>query len=105
MRSLVILLLFTLCSFCDSSKEEMVAPQLLIDSAPSVVSYQGSSQTHTRFVIAPMGRSLGYVEPINLNRTFRTSKATIDDAVATNESGSETGYEQLKISPVYVHHN
>ncbi|XP_068139925.1 uncharacterized protein [Drosophila tropicalis] len=101
MRSLAILMLFTLCSFCNSSKEEIVTPQLLIDSAPSVVSYQGSSQTHTRFVIAPMGRSLGYVEPINLNRTFRTSKATIDDA----ENGSETGYEQLKISPVYVHHN
>ncbi|EDV95753.1 uncharacterized protein LOC6557995 [Drosophila grimshawi] len=48
------------------------APLLLIDSAPSVVSYQGSSQTHTRFVIAPMGRALGYVEPTNLNRTFHT---------------------------------
>ncbi|KAH8366160.1 hypothetical protein KR093_009804, partial [Drosophila rubida] len=47
--------------------------KLAIDAAPSVVSYQGSSQTHTRFVIAPMGRALGYVEPTNLNRTFHTT--------------------------------
>eukprot|EP00099_Drosophila_melanogaster_P024199 NP_652415.2 uncharacterized protein Dmel_CG13038 [Drosophila melanogaster] len=75
------------------AKPATEAPRLLIDSAPSVVSYQGSSQAQTRFVIAPMGRSLGYVEPTNLNRTFHTK--------ATQEGGA-TGYEQLNLSPVYV---
>nr|XP_016941906.2 uncharacterized protein LOC108018831 [Drosophila suzukii] len=75
------------------AKPATEAPRLLIDSAPSVVSYQGSSQAQTRFVIAPMGRALGYVAPTNLNRTFHTK--------ATQEDGS-TGYEQLNLSPVYV---
>ncbi|KAH8408559.1 hypothetical protein KR215_007484, partial [Drosophila sulfurigaster] len=62
--------------------------KLAIDAAPSVVSYQGSSQTHTRFVIAPMGRALGYVEPTNLNRTFHTTPTEID--------------QLLQVRPVYV---
>ncbi|ALC43961.1 CG13038 [Drosophila busckii] len=68
---------------------------LLIDAAPSVVAYQGSSQTHTRFVIAPMGRSLGYLQPTNVNQTFHTQK---------NGSYERTGPELLQINPVYVHH-
>lgn len=66
------------------------APQLapIIDTAPSVVSYQGSAQTHTRFVIAPMGRALGYVEPTNLNRTTHTQ--------------SEEDLRDLP-RPIYVH--
>ncbi|XP_020816615.1 uncharacterized protein LOC110190456 [Drosophila serrata] len=91
MRHLIFLTLISLVLVL--AKPATEAPRLLIDSAPSVVSYQGSSQTQTRFVIAPMGRALGYVEPTNLNRTFHTK--------ATQEGGS-TGYELLNLSPVYV---
>ncbi|KAH8416261.1 hypothetical protein KR222_000949, partial [Zaprionus bogoriensis] len=72
------------------AKPTLEPARLLIDSAPSVVSYQGSSQTHTRFVIAPMGRALGYVEPTNLNRTFHT------------QPEDETR-ELLQPRPIYVH--
>ncbi|BFF99720.1 uncharacterized protein DMAD_07550 [Drosophila madeirensis] len=91
-----LLLLFVLSLALSLAKPATEAPRLLIDSAPSVVAYQGSSQTHTRFVIAPMGRALGYVEPTNLNRTFHTKPTT-------REEGS--GYDLLNLSPVYVPHN
>lgn len=71
------------------AKPTLEPAKLLIDTAPSVVSYQGSSQTHTRFVIAPMGRALGYVEPTNLNRTYHTQ--------------SEVDLRDLP-RPIYVHH-
>ncbi|XP_017043022.1 uncharacterized protein LOC108089356 [Drosophila ficusphila] len=90
MRHLMLLVVISVALVL--AKPATEAPRLLIDSAPSVVSYQGSSQAQTRFVIAPMGRALGYVEPTNLNRTFHTK--------ATQEDG--TGYEQLNLSPVYV---
>ncbi|XP_053953239.1 uncharacterized protein LOC128860040 [Anastrepha ludens] len=66
------------------------AAGIIIDAAPSVVSYQGSSQAHAHLVLAPMGRSLGYVEPLNVNRTL-----------ARNERLDER-HEVLDISPVYV---
>ncbi|XP_067612721.1 uncharacterized protein [Eurosta solidaginis] len=68
----------------------IAAVGIIIDSAPSVVSYQGSSKTHAHLVLAPMGRSLGYVEPLDVNRTL-----------ARNERLAER-YEILDISPVYV---
>ncbi|KAH8380440.1 hypothetical protein KR009_010688, partial [Drosophila setifemur] len=86
-------MILAICLALAFGKPATEAPRLLIDSAPSVVAYQGSSQTQTRFVIAPMGRALGYVEPTNLNRTFHTK--------ATQEGGG-TGYELLNLSPVYV---
>ncbi|EDW68565.1 uncharacterized protein [Drosophila virilis] len=85
-----LLLLGLLALVLARPRQEM---QLLIDSAPSVVSYQGSSQTHTRFVIAPMGRALGYVEPTNVNRTFHTHP---------NESNYSAGHELFQPRPVYV---
>lgn len=72
------------------AKPTLEPPKLLIETAPSVVSYQGSSQTHTRFVIAPMGRALGYVEPTNLNRTFHT------------QTEEEAALRDLP-RPIYVH--
>ncbi|CAD7006524.1 uncharacterized protein LOC101461979 [Ceratitis capitata] len=66
------------------------AAAIVIDAAPSVVSYQGSSQAHAHLVLAPMGRSLGYVEPLDVNRTL-----------ARNERLDER-HEVLDISPVYV---
>ncbi|XP_030385715.1 uncharacterized protein LOC115632626 [Scaptodrosophila lebanonensis] len=93
MQHLLLFLLLNPSALCRPS-----LPKLLIDSAPSVVSYQGSSQTRTRFVIAPMGRSLGYVEPTNVNRTFHTHPA--QQRVDVDVSG----YEFLNLSPVYVHH-
>ncbi|XP_034482927.1 uncharacterized protein LOC117788305 [Drosophila innubila] len=87
MRLLLLLLGLLALTLAKPSSEPA---KLAIDSAPSVVSYQGSSQTHTRFVIAPMGRALGYVEPTNLNRTFHTTPSEMN--------------QLLQVRPVYVHH-
>ncbi|XP_017864206.1 PREDICTED: uncharacterized protein LOC108614548 [Drosophila arizonae] len=89
MRLLLLLGLLGLLALALARPKQM----LLIDSAPSVVSYQGSSQTHTRFVIAPMGRALGYVEPTNVNRTFHTNSSS---------TSLSAGHEALQIRPVYV---
>ncbi|XP_017466673.1 PREDICTED: uncharacterized protein LOC108359350 [Rhagoletis zephyria] len=70
--------------------DQAAAAGIVIDAAPSVVSYQGSSQAHAHLVLAPMGRSLGYVEPLDVNRTL-----------ARNERLDER-HEVLDISPVYV---
>ncbi|KAM8710907.1 hypothetical protein ACLKA7_017522 [Drosophila subpalustris] len=89
MRHLLLLLLLSWLALV-WAKPSSEPAQLAIDAAPSVVSYQGSSQTHTRFVIAPMGRALGYVEPTNLNRTFHATPSEMNPL------------SQLR--PVYVHH-
>lgn len=66
---------------------------LIIDAAPSVVSYQGSSQNYAHLVISPRGRALGYVAPTNLNHT-----------VHHTEKIKDLDLDFLDIRPIYMHH-
>lgn len=66
---------------------------LIIDAAPSVVSYQGSSQNYAHLVISPRGRALGYVAPTNLNHTVHHTEKVKDNL------------DFLDIRPIYVHNN
>ncbi|TMW47839.1 hypothetical protein DOY81_007073, partial [Sarcophaga bullata] len=63
---------------------------LVIDAAPSVVSYQGSSQNYAHLVISPRGRALGYVAPTNLNHTVHHTEKVKDSL------------DFLDIRPIYV---
>ncbi|XP_037938949.1 uncharacterized protein LOC119672066 [Teleopsis dalmanni] len=77
------------CSLCEAGPVTR-ATAVVIDAAPSVVSYQGSSHEYTKFVIAPMGRSLGYVEPLNLNHTVHRTAKVRDN------------FDFLNVTPIYV---
>ncbi|XP_065362583.1 uncharacterized protein LOC135956035 [Calliphora vicina] len=85
------LLLNICCLFCCISSQPILMQALLIDAAPSVVSYQGSSQNYAHLVISPRGRALGYVAPTNLNHTVHHTEKVKDNL------------DFLDIRPIYVH--
>lgn len=75
-----------------TTPQPLTVKTLIIDAAPSVVSYQGSSQNFAHLVISPRGRALGYVAPTNLNHTVHQTEKV------------KNNLDFLDIRPIYMHH-
>ncbi|XP_023307713.2 uncharacterized protein LOC111689472 [Lucilia cuprina] len=86
-----LLLLSFICLLSSISSQPIIQQTLIIDAAPSVVSYQGSSQNYAHLVISPRGRALGYVAPTNLNHTVHHTEKVKDNL------------DFLDIRPIYMH--
>ncbi|KAM7357144.1 uncharacterized protein ACRADG_002636 [Cochliomyia hominivorax] len=87
----ILLIMFSILSHSSLSQPLTRQQTLIIDAAPSVVSYQGSSQNYAHLVISPRGRALGYVAPTNLNHTVHHTEKVKDNL------------DFLDIRPIYVH--
>ncbi|XP_061391921.1 uncharacterized protein LOC133327377 [Musca vetustissima] len=81
------------CVLFTTLGQPVTSKSLVIDAAPSVVSYQGSSQSYAHLVISPRGRALGYVAPTNLNHTVHHTEKV------------KESLDFLDIRPVYNNHN